>query len=78
MVGVLVVLVAAGAYALFFAPTPAIEIIVPPTVRSTAELSKVEFDPSSVANSEAFRALRRYVGEPTLGQVGRSNPFIKF
>lgn len=77
---VIVVILAIGgfAYFLFFTPVPAIEVIVSPAVRSTEELSSVHFDPASVVNSEDFRALRRYAGQPSIGQIGRPNPFIKF
>jgi len=67
-----------GIYFLFFAPTPAIEVIVSPAVRSTSELSSIRFDPAAVVNSEEFRSLRRYGSDPTIGRVGRSNPFIEF
>ena len=74
-----IILVVGGAiYFLFFTPVPVIEIIVSPQTRSTEELSGVQFDPASVVNSEDFRALRRYVGQPGIGKIGRSNPFIKF
>lgn len=65
-------------YFLFFTPVPAIEVIVPPSIRSAEELSTVQFDPISVVNSEKFRSLRRYVGQSSIGKVGRPNPFIKF
>lgn len=70
--------IAAGLYFLFFAPVPGIEVIAPPAVQSAAELSAVQFDPASVVNSDDFRALRRYTGEPTVGQIGRVNPFVKY
>ncbi len=65
-------------YFLFFAPTPAIEVIVSPAVRSASELSNIRFDPAAVVNSDAFRSLRRYSSDPTIGRVGRTNPFIEF
>lgn len=67
-----------GIYFLFFAPTPAIEVITSPAVRSASELSGIRFDPAAVVNSDAFRSLRRYSGDPTIGRVGRTNPFVKF
>lgn len=65
-------------YFLFFTPVPAIEVIVSPSIRSAEELSTVQFDPASVVNSEKFRSLRRYTGQPSIGKIGRVNPFIKF
>ncbi len=74
-----IILVLAGvSYALFFAETPKIEIVIPQSVRSASELSQVQFDPASVVNSASFRALRRYVGEQAMGVLGRQNPFVKF
>lgn len=73
-----VVLVVGAIYFLFFTEVPRIEVIAPPAVRSATELSKIQFDPASVVNSASFRSLRRYGGEPGVGQVGRSNPFIKY
>lgn len=70
--------VGGAAYFLFFTPVPAIEIIVPPAARSIEELSGAHFDPAGVVNSEDFRSLRRYAGQPSIGQIGRPNPFIKF
>lgn len=73
-----IIAVGAAVYFLFFTPVPAIEIIAPPAVRSSSELSNITLDAVSVTNSQQFRALRRYIGQPSIGQVGRDNPFIKF
>ncbi len=77
-VSAILLLLAGISYALFFAETPKIEIVVPQSVRSASELSQVQFDPASVVNSASFKALRRYVGEQTTGVLGRQNPFVKF
>jgi len=77
-VSIVSLVIVGGAYLLFFTSAPAIEIIVPPSVRSVSELSAVQFDPSAVVNSEQFRSLRRYAGQPSVGQIGRVNPFVKF
>jgi len=63
---------------LFFAPTPVIEVIAPPAVRSTSELSGIRFDPAGVVNSDSFKSLRRYIDRPSVGEAGRANPFISF
>ncbi|MDO8429919.1 MAG: hypothetical protein Q7S73_00955 [bacterium] len=77
-ISVIVLIVGGGAWLLFFAPAPAIEIIAPSSARSTSELSNVQLDVSGVITDEKFRSLRRYTGQPSVGQVGRANPFIKF
>lgn len=75
---VILIAIAAVLYYLFFAPVPGIEVIAPTAVKTAAELSVVEFDPASVVNSNEFRSLRRYAGSPSVGQIGRTNPFIKY
>ncbi len=75
---VILVVLAVAVYYLFFVPVPVIEVIVPSSVKTTSELSRVEFDPSVVVNSEVFRSLRRYTGESSKGESGRDNPFAKF
>jgi len=77
-VGLVLAVLLAGSYFLFFAPVPAIEVVAPVSTRSAAEISSVDFDPASLVNSDAFRSLRRYTGTPTTGQTGRPNPFIKY
>ncbi|TSD03613.1 MAG: hypothetical protein Athens071426_157 [Parcubacteria group bacterium Athens0714_26] len=68
-----------GAYFLFFAPKPAIEVLVPRDQKITSELSKADFNPSVLANSETFKLLRKYPGAPSVsGKTGRVNPFIKY
>ena len=68
----------AAVYFLFFTPVPAIEVIISPSVQSSAELAGLKLDTAAVTNSQQFRSLRRYIGQPSVGQIGRENPFIKF
>lgn len=68
----------ASAYFLFFAAQPAIEVIIPPPLETAAEIAKAQFDPAIVINSAEFRALRSYAGLPTVGSLGRTNPFISY
>lgn len=67
-----------AAYFLFFISPPAIEIIIPQKLQPVIEISKIQFDPTSVINSPAFRSLRSYTGLPSVGQLGRENPFLEF
>ena len=75
-----------GGYYLFFSPSPAIEIVIPPTVRSVVDLSNLSqqgfdpatFDPAAVVGSPKFRSLKRYIGAATTGALGRENPFQPF
>ncbi|NCN53131.1 hypothetical protein GW950_01560 [Candidatus Wolfebacteria bacterium] len=75
---IIFLIIVIGAYFLFFAPVPGIDVIAPASVRTTAELSEIEFSPESVVNGEDFRALRKYTGQASIGQVGRINPFIAY
>lgn len=63
-------------YYLFFAPVPGIEIIAPASVKSTMELSNVELDLS--VSAELIKNFRRYTGQPSVGQIGKENPFVKY
>ncbi len=67
-----------GLYYLFFAPTPGIEVVVPPPLQSAKRISTIEVDPTIVLNSRAFRSLRAYAGIVTAGATGRDNPFVAF
>ncbi len=68
----------AGTYYLFFAPTPAIEIILPATLQSANQITNIAADPATVLTSEAFKSLKVYGREPSVGQTGRANPFLPF
>lgn len=64
-------------YYLFFAPSPRIELIIPPPLLQVNEISGIEFiDPSQIIRSAAFSVLRDYAGEPGVGALGRPNPFL--
>ncbi len=73
-----VAFVAFAIYYLFFAPTPGIEIVVPSTLETASQITALEVDPSAVLNSRQFRLLRVYTGLPSVGQLGRANPFLAF
>ena len=67
-----------GAYYLFFAPTPGIEVLVPTEQRVTSQLSGLQFNTQTVV--EVFNAgrLKRYAAPTSLGATGRVNPFVSF
>lgn len=75
IIAVLVLILAAAVYYVFFAPVPAFEIIVPPPLESAQKITSFQVDPTNVVNSEAFRILRSYTSLPTTGVLGRDNPF---
>ena len=77
IVGILIVLaLGMGTYYLFFAPTPAIEVVLPPALKSAEVLATIDIDPTSVINSRSFRSLRVYTGLPSVGELGKANPFL--
>ncbi|MDP3901897.1 MAG: hypothetical protein Q8Q37_02915 [bacterium] len=75
---VLIVIIGAIVYYLFFAPTPAFDIIVPPPLQSAERIYNSEIDSTTVLNSQAFRNLTNYVPVQTVGVIGRANPFQPF
>jgi len=66
-------------YYLFFAPSPKLDIVLPPPLeRASQIISITEFvNPDAVVNSTAFKRLRTYVGQPAIGVLGRENPFVR-
>jgi len=67
-----------GGYFLFFAPTPGIEIIAPSQLEELSGLAGAEFDPAKLINDPIFKGLRQYGSLPSVGQLGRDNPFVSF
>ncbi len=72
------VAVIGGAYMLFFAKTPLIEMIAPPEVDSVAKLSKVNFGTGDLSQNAVFVSLKPHVSEAKAGPAGRANPFSPF
>ncbi len=77
-IAVILAILAATFYFLFFAAPPRIEVVLPRSLEAIAELSKISLDPSAVLGSEAFRSLKSYNGLPSVGRTGRTNPFIDY
>lgn len=66
-------------YYLFFAPSPKLDVVLPPPLERASQIAKIEFvDPNVVLGSSSFRRLRSYVGPPGIGSLGRPNPFVRF
>ncbi len=66
------------AYFLFFAPSPAVQLIIPPSVQSTTELSGVDLNATSLLQNKTYQSLKQYGGPAPLPQMGRANPFIHY
>ncbi len=72
-----VVFVVFLAYYLFFAPAPKIETVLPDILKKANQISNLQFtDPSPVVSSGKYKALHAYVGSPSTGTLGRTNPFL--
>ncbi|MDP3881198.1 MAG: hypothetical protein Q8Q32_03410 [bacterium] len=71
---VVIGIILASAYALFFAPTPAFDYIASPELQRNRQLSTFNLDPEEIISREDFRALRRF--DVNLGQAsfGKENP----
>ena len=70
-----------SAYFLFWSKAPAIEKVIPNELKSASELSNVKFktDLDSVIRELPPQGkLQRYVGQPSVGATGRSNPFLRY
>ena len=65
-------------YFLFFKQPELVEIIQPIELQRASRLANIKFDPSEVIQSEVFKTLQQYAEPPTIGEVGRSNPFIPY
>ena len=81
LLGVIVVIgiIAAAVYYIFFAAAPEAIVTPPPNYGSIEPIAKINFDPTTVLDSQNFQNLKPYVAEPTStgpGIVGRQNPFI--
>ncbi len=74
----LLAVIAGGGYFLFFSPTPGIDIIIPRSLDSAEALSEIQIDPSAIIGSPVLKSLRQYGSEPSIGTVGRQNPFTGF
>ncbi len=68
-----------GAYFLFFADSPRIDVVLPEPLRRASQISKLNFiDPREVIDSPIFRRLQTFFPAPGVGVLGRSNPFASF
>lgn len=75
---ILIGLLFAGVYFLFFKKPVLIEMVIPSPAKTTQQLSQMKFDILSLQNNELFKSLRQYSSLPTAGELGRANPFLSF
>ena len=80
LVAVIIVvgIIFAGVYFVFFQKPEFIEIVAPKQLETISKLSRVKFDPTAVIDSPVFKKLRTYGSPLTLPVTGRDNPFLPF
>ena len=71
-----VILIFVGAYYLFFKQPQLLDLTAPTQVQKLTTISKINYDPSTVINSPAFRMLTQYNQLPSASTAGRPNPFL--
>ncbi len=75
----LVAIIGAVIYYLFFAATPFVERVIPSRLQSLNELSSIKLEPEAVINNPSFQILKQYVNSIEIQDnfVGKANPFAK-
>lgn len=77
--GVVVAIVIAAIYYLFFKRPELIPLPTPPSLVGIDKLVDIPFDPQEVTQNPAFQVLRQYVPLPSsTPSAGRPNPFLPF
>lgn len=74
----LLMVVVLGGALLFFGPTPLIDVVAPAGLEKTSAISETTLDASAIVNSPVLQGFREYGTVPTIGTVGRQNPFIPY
>lgn len=79
LVVLVVVIIGAVIYYLFFSPTPFAEKIAPAQLQSIQQVSSIKLQPEAVVNNPYFQILKQYVNptEIQANLVGKSNPFAR-
>lgn len=65
----------AGGYYVFFKNPGVVDQVVSPSLASVSQLSQTKIDPREVVDLPAFKLLTDFSTPLTLPQAGRSNPF---
>lgn len=72
----LLLVIIIGAYFLFFAPVPKIEVFIPTSLQSLNKITEEEFDPAQINAHPVLGNLAEYGDLPSVGNIGRDNPFL--
>jgi hypothetical protein len=74
----LLLVIVGGGFLLFFGPTPLIETVAPAGLQATDRLAEAQFDSSKIVNDPVLQSFRTYGTVPSVGSVGRANPFAPY
>ncbi|MDO8557528.1 MAG: hypothetical protein Q7R98_03675 [Candidatus Jorgensenbacteria bacterium] len=72
---IIVALLFAGGYYVFFSNPGVIDQVAPATLQNVSQLSNTSIDPTSILNLPTFKLLQDYSTPSSLPPAGRSNPF---
>lgn len=70
--------IAFAAYYLFFKQPDIIDIVAPPVLDKTSELSKIKLNRATIDNDAIYNSLKSYITVPKDTPQGRLNPFLSF
>ncbi len=73
---IIIVVVFAGAYFLFFKKPELVEVVVPGRFEDISKFSDIEFNPREVLESSEFKVLRQFQTEVEVSTPGKNNPFM--
>jgi len=75
---IIILLLALGAYLLFFAEEPFVEVLAPSELESVSELSEIELDEGPLKDNPVYQVLTNTIEDIDPGEPGRDNPFSPF
>ena len=75
---VLLGVIGAGIYYLFFKQQQLVEYAVPANFQNVAQIAKIEFNPDEVINDPLFLSLKQYIRLEPPAAIGKANPFLGF
>lgn len=76
--GVILAVIAATVYYVFFRKPEIISVTIPENLLSTQRVSQIQLNTESVVSHPNFRDRRQYINPPVPGNLGKENPFIPF
>lgn len=75
---VILAVIAASVYYIFFKNPDLIEFTASPSFRNLQQLSQISINPGELINNPQFQTLKQYVTVTPSQSIGRSNPFVSF